>query len=267
MRCCTPTIPRRFPRAVRPASRTRIGISLRRLTSSDPDGAAGFDATLEGEGTAAGFGATLSGQFAADGSFNGNISSRGPNLATLLPAPPVPFRADGRLTIGGGLAVADNLLLQIGGSPASGAVALRLAPRQRLDIALSMSRLDLDAWLPVLLNASNSVAGFDLPIGIDLSASAASLGSDTLENMRAAFEVSDQALVLRDGSALLPGNGKLWLTGSVGRADAAQQRFEGDAKVDAPLLRTTLQWLSNSAPEWLPKGAAVHFAGRSAPTR
>jgi hypothetical protein len=105
-----------------------------RLTSSGSDGSMGVDATLNGQGNAAGFWVSLSGQFAATGSFNGNISSRGPNLAMLLPAPPVPFRADGRLNIGGGLVLADNLLLQIGGSPANGAVALRLAPQQRLDV-------------------------------------------------------------------------------------------------------------------------------------
>ena len=31
----------------------------------------------------------------ADGTLAGTIASRGPNLAVLLPAPPVPFRAEG----------------------------------------------------------------------------------------------------------------------------------------------------------------------------
>ena len=231
-----------------------------RLTSSGSDGSAGLDATLDGLSKAAGFGANLSGQFAANGSFNGNISTRGPNLAMLLPAPAVPFRADGRLTIGGGLVLADDLLLQIGGSPASGAVALRMPPGQRLDFALSMNRLDLDAWLPVLMNASNTVAGIDMPIGLDLSASAASLGGDSLQNVKAAFEISDHALVLHDSSALLPGNGAFRLTGRIARADAAHLRFEGDAKVEAPLLRTTLQWLSIAAPEWLSNDALSHLS-------
>lgn len=221
------------------------------LTSRGADGAAGLNATLDGQGKAAGLGVSLAGQLIADGSFTGTISSRGPDLAMLLPAPPVAFRADGRLTVGGGLAVADNLSLEIGGSPANGAVALRVSPLQRLDIALSASRLDLDAWLPVLLNASNSVAGIDLPISVDISANAAPLGGDTLENVRAAFDISDQTLSLREGRAMLPGNGKLRLTGSIGRTDMAHLRFEGDARLDAPVLRTTLRWLHNAAPDWL----------------
>ena len=230
-----------------------------KLTSRGADGAAGLNATLDGQGKAAGLGISLAGQLAADGSFAGTISSRGPNLAMLLPAPPVAFRADGRLTIGGGLAVADNLSLEIGGSPASGAVALRVSPLQRLDIALSASRLDLDAWLPVLLNASNSVAGIDLPISVDLSANAAPLGGNTLENIKAAFDITDQTLSLRDGHALLPGNGKLRLTGSVGRTDMAHLRFEGDARLDAPMLRTTLHWLHSAAPDWLPTAYFSHL--------
>ncbi len=63
------------------------------------------------------------------------MSGRGPNLSQLLPAPAVPWRAEGRLTAGGGLAVADDLDLDIGGVPARGAVALRLLPVVRLDAA------------------------------------------------------------------------------------------------------------------------------------
>jgi uncharacterized protein involved in outer membrane biogenesis len=223
-----------------------------RLTSPGADGAAGLDATLDGQGKAVGLGASVAGRLGGDGSFDGNISSRGPNLSMLVPAPPVAFRADGRLIVGGGLAIAENLVLEIGGSPASGAVALRVAPVQRLDIALSASRINLDEWLPVLAETSHTVAGIDLPIGFDLSANAAPLGGDLLENVRAAFELSDQALTLREGSALLPGNGRLLLSGALQHADPAHQQFVGVARVDAPVLRTTLQWLRTAAPGWLP---------------
>ena len=99
-----------------------------------------------------GIGATLSGQIGPDGTLAGRITGRGPDLSQLLPAPAVPFSAEGRLTIAGGLAAADDLAIDIGGSPARGAVALRVAPSPRLDLALAASRLDLDAWLPVLLH-------------------------------------------------------------------------------------------------------------------
>jgi uncharacterized protein involved in outer membrane biogenesis len=228
-----------------------------RLTAAGADGAAGLNVALDGQGEASGLGASLSGQLAADGTLAGTISSRGPNLAVLLPAPPVPFRADGLLTISSGLAAVDDIALEIGGSPATGAVALRVSPQQRLDIALSASRLDLDAWLPVLLGSGTTVAGIDVPIGIDFSAEAAPLGGGTLEHLRAAFELAGKTLTVREASALLPGNGKLQLTGRVARDDPAHVRFEGDARLDAPVLRTTLNWLQEATPGVLPPSLAA----------
>ena len=95
-----------------------------RLTAAGADGAAGLNVTLDGQGKANGLGPASPASWPPDGTLAGTISSRGPNLAVLLPAPPVPFRADGRLTVSSGLGGADDLALEIGGSPASGAVAL-----------------------------------------------------------------------------------------------------------------------------------------------
>ncbi len=208
--------------------------------------------TLDGQDKANGLGASFTGQLAPDGTLAGTIASRGPNLAVLLPTPPVPFRADGRLTVRSGLAAVDDLALEIGGSPANGAVALRVAPTQRLDIALAASRLDLDAWLPVLLRAGTTIAGIDVPIGFDFSAEAAPLGGGTLEHVRAAFDLTGKDLVVREASALLPGNGTLRLSGRVARDDPAHPRFDGDARLAAPVLRTTLRWLDAALPGTLP---------------
>ncbi len=230
-----------------------------RMTSVGADGAAGLNATLDGEGKANGLGASFSGQLAADGSLAGSIASRGPDLAVLLPAPPVAFRTDGRLTVGGGLAAIHDLSLEIGGSPGSGSVTLRLAPRQRLDITLSASRFDLDAWLPVLMDAGTTITGLDLPIGLDVSADAAPLAGGTLEHLRAALDLGSRSLTVRHASTLLPGNGTLEITGNVALNDAAHARFEGDARLDAPVLRTTLRWLEGVAPRVLPAKGVAHL--------
>jgi hypothetical protein len=227
-----------------------------RLTAAGADGAAGLDATLDGEGKANGLGARFTGQIASDGTLGGSIASRGPNLALLLPTPAVPFRADGRLTVGSGLVAFDNLALELGGSPATGAVALRVAPNQRLDIALSASRLDFDAWLPVLLKAGTTIGGFNLPIGIDFSAESAPLGGGTLQHVRAAFDLIGGNLIVRDASARLPGNGTLQLNGRVARDDPTAAQFEGDVAIAAPVLRTTLGWLNAAMPRLLPAGFA-----------
>jgi hypothetical protein len=235
-----------------------------RVTAAGPDGAAGLNVTLDGQGGANGLGASFAGQFARDGTLAGTIAGRGPSLAVLLPAPSVPFRADGRLTIGNGLAAVDDLALQIGGSPARGVVALRIAPNQRLDIRLAASRLDLDAWLPVLLRAGSTVAGIDVPIGIDVSAEAAPLGGGMLEHVHAAFDVSGKDLVVRETSALLPGNGTVRLSGRIVRDDPAQPRFDGDAQLDLPLLRTTLGWLEEALPGTLPSRLLANLPDRVA---
>ena len=226
---------------------------LANLTSAGADGASGLNVVLDGRGNAAGTGARFSGQFAADGSLAGTLSAGGPNLAVLLPAPAVQFRADGRLTVGGGLAVADELALEIGGSPASGAVALRLAPEPRLDIALAAGRLDLDGWLPVLLRAGNTVAASSLPVGIDLSAEAARLGGGTLQRLRAAFELAGDTLHVRQAAASLPGDASLDLSGDVARGDPLHPRFAGHVSLHAPVLRTTLRWLRDVMPTLLPQ--------------
>jgi hypothetical protein len=223
-----------------------------RLTRAGADGVAGLDITLDGQGAANGLGASVAGQLAADGTFAGSIAGRGPNLAVLMPAPSVPFRAEGRLSVGSGLIAIHHLALEIGGSPASGAVTLRVSPRPRLDIALSASRLDLDAWLPVLLQGGTTIAGIDIPVGLSISAEAALLRGGTLEQVHTAFDLQGNDLVVRGASALLPGSGSLHLSGRIGRESPEHARFEGDAQLDAPVLRPTLVWLNGAVPGALP---------------
>jgi hypothetical protein len=223
-----------------------------RLTAAGADGAAGLNLTLDGEGRANGLGASFSGQLAQDGTLAGTIAIRGPNLAVLLPAPTVPFRADGNLAVRSGLATVDDLALEIGGSPASGSVTLHVAPTQRLDVSVAASRLDLDAWLPVLLRTPATIAGLDVPIGLAVSAESAPLGGGTLEHARATFDLSNHGLIVREATVLLPGNASLRLSGRIERAGPSSPRFEGDARLDAPVLRTTLRWLDEALPGALP---------------
>ena len=230
-----------------------------RLTAAGADGAAGLNVALDGQGEANGLGVSFTGQLSADGTLAGGITSRGPNLAVLLPVPAVPFRADGRLTVSSGLAVADELSLEIGGSPASGAVALRVAPQLRLDIALAASRLDLDAWLPVLLRAGTTIAGINVPTGVDLSAEAAPFGGGTLQRLRAAFDLTGDQLIVRDASALLPGDAVLHASGHIARSDPTHPRFEGNASLYAPVFRTTLRWFNEGWPGLLPAGLVVNL--------
>ncbi len=213
-----------------------------RLGRPGTDGSATVEISLDGQGAGVGTGGALTGQVAADGSVSGRITGRGPDLSLLLPAPAQPWNADGRLVAGSGLLVADDLELTIGGSPARGAVALRLLPQLRLDAALATNRLDLDAWLPPLLHGG-PVA---LPTGIDLSAEAAPFAGGTLRRLRAGFDLSAAGVRLRDSEAVLPGEATLQLSGML-----TGGRFTGGARLAAPDFAQTLAWLKPRAPALL----------------
>ncbi len=221
-----------------------------RLARPGRDGAAGLDVSLDGQGPLRDTGGTFSGALAADGALSGRVAGRGPDLSQLMPGPAVPWRGDGRLSAAAGLAVADELALEIGGSPARGAVALRVQPQARLDLALAVGRLDLDAWLPVLMQGAPPGMPSGLPTGIDLSAEAATLAGGTLRRLRGAFDLDSDGVTVRDATALLPGDALLSLSGRVpGRARGPL--FEGTARLAAPDLRNTLRWLEPLAPQVL----------------
>ncbi len=224
-----------------------------RLTRPGRDNAAGLDVSLDGQGPLRNTGGTFSGQLAGDGALTGRVAGRGSDLSQLLPGPAVPWRGDGRLSAAAGLAVADELALEIGGSPARGAVALRVLPEARLDLALAAGRLDLDAWLPVLLRGTETA----MPTGIDLSAEAATLAGGTLRRLRGAFDLDADGVTVRDAAAALPGDAQLTLSGRLPRpphAEGAAPRpalFEGTGRLLAPDLRRTLRWLEPALPSGL----------------
>jgi uncharacterized protein involved in outer membrane biogenesis len=224
-----------------------------RLTAIGADGAAGLNVTLDGVGNANGLSASFSGQLALDGTLAGTLTGRGPNLGILLPAPAVPFRADGRLAIGNNVAALDGLALEIDGSPATGALTLRVAPSQHLNMTIAASRLDFDAWLSILLQSSGTIAGIEMPIAMKISAEAAPLAGGMLEHVDAALDLAEKTFTVRQASAQLPGNAVLRLNGRLERVDPAQPRFEGDMRLEAPVLRTTLDWLDHAMPPKFPR--------------
>lgn len=241
-----------------------------RLSRPEPDGGAGLDLTLDGQGAVRGTVARFTGRLAGDGAISGAIAGQGPDLSRLLPVPALAWKAGGKLTASGGLIAADGLALDIGGVPATGTVALRVAPKPRLDLSLAAARLDLDDWLPVLARAPGSaLLTGALPTGIDLSAELASLGYAQVRHLRLAFDVAEGAKVtVREASASLPGEATLRLAGMVAPAGGGP-RFVGTARLAAPDLRATLHWLARLGPaglDALPPGVlrAAELSGRIA---
>ena len=214
-----------------------------RLARPGRDGSAGLEWSLDGQGALRDTGGTFTGQVGAEGSLAGRVAGRGPDLSQLLPAPAVAWRAEGRLSAAGGLAVADELALEVGGSPAQGTVALRVAPEARLDLSLAAGRLDLDAWLPVLMRGTT----LPIPTGLDLSAEAATLAGGTLRTLRGAFDLTRDGVGVRDVAVVLPGGAQLGLTGAI-QPGGRGARFEGAGSLVAPDLRATLRWLEPLVP-------------------
>jgi hypothetical protein len=224
-----------------------------RLGTRDASGAAGLDVSLDGVDALSGSGASFTGSVAPDGSLAGHVMARGTDLGLLIAAPSLPFRADGRLTIGDGLAAMDEANFDLGGAPASGALALRWTPIARLDVALSATRIDLDPWLAALFPAQAlGRVHTALPVGLDLAVEAGRLGGGTVQRLRARADMDGGQMKLSEVSAELPGEAQLRLEGIVDAAPDAASRLTGTIRLDAPALRTTLRWLSASGMAKLP---------------
>ena len=218
------------------------------LSRPGGDGSAGLTLSLDGQGPAQGLGLALSGQVSGEGAFTGRVSLRGGDLSLLLPAPAVPFRAEGRLDVAAGLAVADELNGELGGAPVRGAVAFRLSPAPRLDLALTASRLDLDAWWTALLRQGDADALPELAVGIDLSAEVAQFAGGAVRGIRAAFDLAGGMAELRELRATLPGEASIRAAGrftlpAPKRSPAGKLHFDGYVAATALAPRTTLSWL------------------------
>jgi len=171
------------------------------------------------------------GVLVAAGGFEGTMEASGPDLSALLPAPAGPFRATGRLSASADLIAAEDLALDLSGAPARGALAIRLAPSPRLDLALLASRLDLDGWVTALRAGGNTA----WPVSVNLSAEAAGFAGLTLRRLRGAAFLEEGRLTLSDVSVLLPGETELDFAGAT-----AGGRLEIGARFAGPDIRATL---------------------------
>jgi hypothetical protein len=171
------------------------------------------------------------GALVPDGGFEGTVEASGPDLSALLPTPAMPFRAAGRLTAAADLIAAEDMTFDLGGAPARGALAIRLAPAPRLDLALLASRVDLDGWIAAL----RAAGARSWPVSVDLSAEAAGFAGITLRRLRGAAFLEAGRLTLSDISVLLPGETELDLAGAT-----AGGRLEIGARFAGPDIRATI---------------------------
>jgi hypothetical protein len=191
------------------------------------DGVATLDVSVAAQGTTV----TARGALVAEGGFEGRIEASGSDLATLMAAPSGPFRATGRVSVTGEVAAADDLTLDLGGVTGRGAATFRFRPESRLDIALALARIDLDAWIATLRGAQAP----PLPVGLDLSAEAASFRGQTIRRLRGGIFREGDRITLTDITALLPGEAEVEAAGAT-----AGDRLELALRFAGPSLRATV---------------------------
>ncbi len=216
------------------------------LTPQGGDGAAGFDAALEGMNRVGGANATFSGQLTADGAMRGHVSLRGPDLAQLATAPLAlptgPFKAESDIDLRGDSASLQEIAFDFGSLALRGNASVSGVQPRRITTKLAAAKLDLDAWLPALLRLDTLPTAF--VTNVDLSAEAATLADGTLHQLHAAADISSGETILRDVSATLPGAAKLALSGTLHHG--AVPHLDGKLALDAPALRDSLAWLSGA---------------------
>ncbi|WP_237217793.1 AsmA family protein, partial [Falsiroseomonas oryziterrae] len=138
-----------------------------------------------------------------------------------------------RLTATADLIAAEGLTLDLGGAPARGSLALRLAPEPRLDLALIASRLELDGWIGALRGGPRG-----WPVSLDIAVEAAAYAGVTLRRVRGIASVEEGRLTLTDVSLLLPGETEIDLAGVT-----AGGRLEIAARFAGPDIRAALDAL------------------------
>jgi hypothetical protein len=196
-------------------------------------GRPGFDGVATLDIAVAAQGATVSarGALVAEGGFEGRIEASGSDLAALMAAPSGPFRATGRVSVTAEVAAADDLVIDLGGVTGRGAATYRFRPAPRLDIALALARVDLDAWVAALRGASSP----PLPVGLDLSAEVATFHGQTIRRLRGGIFREGERITLTDISAQLPGEAEIEASGAT-----AGNRLELALRFAGPSLRATV---------------------------
>jgi hypothetical protein len=219
------------------------------------DGIAPMTLTLDGQASYSkpmapgmqGTGGAFHGRILRDGSVAGSLALRGPDASRVGPAPSVPWRASGDVSLSAGTATAPSVDLVVGGSPGRAALVLRLAAPATLSVKASIGTIVGGNWILPLLSQGAGSAPM-LATDMELSAAAMTMAGETLRTIHVALSRDAQGTTLRGVSASLPGGGRVQADGRLHGGDA----FTGHAHIVAPDLRHVLHWAFNGALDGLP---------------
>ncbi len=220
----------------------QVGIGL---SWPQTDGSAPVKVTLQNAATPAStFG--FQGVMSAKGEVEGSFTAHGDDLAALVPAPALPFDADGTLRADGRSLGLTDLALTLGTMPARGELRLRLstpkapvAATPSLTIHLHTPMLDLGPWLTAFPAGSTTAA----PLSLDLDADSAVFGDGLLRSFGLKLVTSPRRIRVDDVHATLPGEAAIALSGLY---DPATTSFIGKMSLGVPSPAITLHWLAQS---------------------
>lgn len=222
-----------------------------RVGEPTADGTSPLVASLKGGGAAAGTEAKLASRRAPGGGFSGHLTLDGPHLSELLPAPALPFHADGTFSLAGGGLALKAVSVTVGSVTATGDGHLMLQPASRLDLALtSRDTVPLDPWVTVLSRDGRS----RLPVGLTLTAPRATLARGLVRQLELAVVLGTKGAQLGVFRGILPGNATLAAEGRIVRAadKTGSWQFVGTAHLAAAALLGTVHWLDAARPGLLP---------------
>lgn len=205
---------------------------------------------------------------AAPPRIDGQLKLRGDDLADFVATlggggdvPDVlaqPFSLESTLDLKDKLLTANGVGLQLGETRAQGAVNAAFAGDEpQVDIALTLGRIDLDAWLAAAAKkAAARPAGesdapvegeeFELPVNLrltlDVTADALTHRSGAARQVKLAAEMGDGVVDIYQFSVQLPGGTDATFNGKLIAADG-KPRIDGLAEIASDDFRSLLAWL------------------------
>jgi uncharacterized protein involved in outer membrane biogenesis len=191
------------------------------------DGIGTLELRLNGQGAAL----VTRGALLAEGGYEGRLEASGAYLSAFLPAPALPFRISGRMRASEDRIIAPDLAVEFDGGAGRAAAEIQLAPQAKMDLAITMNRLDLDPWIAAMRGARD----WPFPIVLDIAAESARWRGHELRRFKAGIARDGARMTLTDIAAVLPGEAELEARGAT-----LGERLELALSISGPSLRDSL---------------------------
>ena len=191
------------------------------------DGIGTLELRLNGQGASL----ITRGALLAEGGYEGRIEASGAYLSAFLPAPALPFRITGRIRASEDRIITPDLAVEFDGGTGRTAAEIQLTPDAKMDLAVTMNRLDLDPWIAAMRAARD----WPFPIVLDVAAESARWQGKELRRFKAGIAREGARMTLTDIAALLPGEAEIEARGAT-----LGERLELALSITGPSLRDSL---------------------------